>query len=155
MCIRDSRERGILTIIDGAQSGGQVPLDMHAFGVDVYAIPGQKWLCGPVGTGACYVRRASLGDILPTYLRGGSFDVNGFVVPSDGAARFETAEVNPLTGAGFRAGLQWIVDEVGLEWAHDRIKTLGERCFDGLAKIDGVTRAVSYTNLTLPTSELV
>ena len=85
-----------------------MPLDMHAFGVDVYAIPGQKWLCGPVGTGACYVRRASIGDILPTYLRGGTFDVNGFVVPPAGAARYETAEVNPLTGAGFRAGLEWI-----------------------------------------------
>ncbi len=133
------RERGILTIIDGAQSGGQVPMDMHAFGIDVYAIPGQKWLCGPVGTGACYVRRASIGDILPTYLRGGSFDVHGFVVPSEGAARYETAEVNPLTGAGFRAGLEWIVDEVGLDWAHARIKALGERCYDGLAQIDGVT----------------
>ena len=133
------RERGILTIIDGAQSGGQVPMDMHAFGVDVYAIPGQKWLCGPVGTGACFVRRESIGDIQPTYLRGGSFDVNGFVVPPVGAARYETAEVNPLTGAGFRAGLEWIVDEVGLEWAYNRIVALGERCYDGLAGVKGVT----------------
>ncbi|MCA9860266.1 MAG: aminotransferase class V-fold PLP-dependent enzyme [Thermomicrobiales bacterium] len=132
------RERGILTIIDGAQSGGHVPMDMHAFGVDIYAIPGQKWLCGPVGTGAVYVRRESMGDVLPTYLRGGSFDVNGFVVPSPGASRYETAEVNPLTGAGFRAGLQWIVDEVGLDWAYDRIRQLGERCYDGLATIPGI-----------------
>jgi L-cysteine/cystine lyase len=133
------RERGILSIIDGAQSGGQVPLDMHAFGVDVYAIPGQKWLCGPVGSGACFVRRESIGDILPTYLRGGNFDVNGFVVPPVGAARYETAEVNPLTGAGFRAGLEWIVDTVGIDWAYARVKALGERCFEGLAGIDGVT----------------
>lgn len=133
------RERGILTIIDGAQSGGQVPMDMHAYGVDVYAIPGQKWLCGPVGTGAVFVRRESMGDIIPTYLRGGTFDVNGFVLPSAGAARYETAEVNPLSGAGFRAGLQWFVEDVGLDWAYDRIKMLGERCFDGLQKVKGVT----------------
>ena len=114
-------------------------MDMHAFGVDVYAIPGQKWLCGPVGTGACYVRRESIGDIQPTYLRGGSFDVHGFVVPPAGAARYETAEVNPLTGAGFRAGLEWIVDEVGLDWAYDRVAALGERCYDGLASIKGVS----------------
>lgn len=133
------RERGILTIIDGAQSGGQVPMNMRAFGVDVYAIPGQKWLCGPVGTGACFVRRESLGDIQPTYLRGGSFDVNGFVTPAAGSARFETAEVNPLTGAGFRAGLEWIVEQVGLDWAYDRISYLGERCYSGLSAIDGVT----------------
>jgi L-cysteine/cystine lyase len=133
------RARGILTIIDGAQSGGQTPIDAHEMGVDVYAIPGQKWLCGPIGTGAVYVRRESMGDVLPTYLRSGTFDVNGFVLPPEGAARYETAEVNPLSGAGFRAALQWILDDVGLDWAYDRIKVLGERCFDGLQQIEGVT----------------
>jgi len=132
------RARGILSIIDGAQSAGQVPIDAHAMGVDVYAIPGQKWLFGPVGTGAVYVRRESMGDILPTYLRGGSFDVNGFALPPAGAARYETAEVNPLTGAGFRAGLQWFFEEVGLDWAYARVKALGERCFDSLQQIEGV-----------------
>ena len=28
---------------------------MHELGVDAYAVPGQKWLCGPEGVGALYV----------------------------------------------------------------------------------------------------
>ena len=49
----------ILVLIDGAQSAGNIPIDVKALDVDFYAIPMQKWLCGPDGTGALYVRYVS------------------------------------------------------------------------------------------------
>src|SRR5690606_10990457 len=35
-----ARENELLVIVDGAQSGGQVPVDLHALGIDAYAMAG-------------------------------------------------------------------------------------------------------------------
>jgi len=42
-------------LLDGAQGVGAIPVDVHALGCDAYAGAGQKWLCGPDGTGMLYV----------------------------------------------------------------------------------------------------
>jgi L-cysteine/cystine lyase len=42
-------------LLDGAQGVGAIGVDVAALGVDFYAGSGQKWLCGPVGTGMLYV----------------------------------------------------------------------------------------------------
>jgi L-cysteine/cystine lyase len=45
-------------LLDGAQGAGAVPVDVEALGCDAYTISGQKWLCGPDGTGGLWVRPA-------------------------------------------------------------------------------------------------
>jgi L-cysteine/cystine lyase len=42
-------------LLDGAQGVGAIPVDVHALGCDAYAGAGQKWLCGPDGTGMLFV----------------------------------------------------------------------------------------------------
>jgi selenocysteine lyase/cysteine desulfurase len=42
-------------LLDGAQGVGAIEVDVHALGCDAYAGAGQKWLCGPDGTGMLYV----------------------------------------------------------------------------------------------------
>src|SRR5439155_14976271 len=51
------RATGVPVLFDGAQGLGAVPLDVPALGCDFYAASGQKWLCGPDGSGSLYVRR--------------------------------------------------------------------------------------------------
>jgi selenocysteine lyase/cysteine desulfurase len=47
-------EVGVPVLLDGAQGVGAIPTDVRALGCAAYAGPGQKWLCGPDGTGMLY-----------------------------------------------------------------------------------------------------
>jgi L-cysteine/cystine lyase len=51
------RATGVPVLYDGAQGLGAVPVDVRELGCDFYAAAGQKWLCGPDGSGYLYVRR--------------------------------------------------------------------------------------------------
>src|SRR5258708_17666928 len=42
-------------LLDSAQGVGAIEVDLRALGCDAYAGAGQKWLCGPDGTGMLYV----------------------------------------------------------------------------------------------------
>jgi len=48
------RDCEVPVLLDGAQGPGAVPLDMRELGCAAYAAAGQKWLCGPDGTGVLY-----------------------------------------------------------------------------------------------------
>ncbi len=51
----DLAELDIPVVLDGAQGVGAVHTDVRALGCDAYAGAGQKWLCGPDGTGMLYL----------------------------------------------------------------------------------------------------
>ena len=65
-----ARQRGILTVVDGAQALGMLEIALREFGCDFYATCCHKWLGGSHGTGALYVRREMLDRLWPVEPRG-------------------------------------------------------------------------------------
>src|SRR4051794_27377665 len=58
-------------LLDGAQGVGAIDVDVAAIGCDFYAGAGQKWLCGPEGTGMLWVSpawRERVPPLTPGYL---------------------------------------------------------------------------------------
>jgi L-cysteine/cystine lyase len=135
------REWDIPVLIDGAQSAGAIPVDVKALGVDFYAIPMQKWLCGPDGTGALYVRREALSYISPTYVgpwsikheEGVEWELN------EGAQRFEVGGRQTAAIAGQAAVLNWLEETVGYQWIFDRVKSLSTYAHNTLKEVSGIT----------------
>ena len=115
-------ETGLPILVDGAQSVGTMPVD--ATGLDFYTISGQKWLCGPEGTGALVVAEPeALAVGRPSYLSQDGYEVDGAFEPKPGAARFDP-NLNPhALLAGLRAALA-----AQPEWRFERAAAAAERC---------------------------
>ncbi|HKU15385.1 MAG TPA: aminotransferase class V-fold PLP-dependent enzyme [Steroidobacteraceae bacterium] len=60
-----ARQRGILSVVDGAQALGMMDFLVRDLGCDLYATCCHKWLGGSHGTGALYVRREILDRVWP------------------------------------------------------------------------------------------
>ena len=67
--ISAARERGIITVIDGAQYAAHAPVDIAELGCDFFACSAHK-LCGPYGLGVLIARNELLERVTP-YAYGG------------------------------------------------------------------------------------
>ena len=80
-----AREAGILTVIDGAHAPGQIELDLHTLGADLYTGNLHKWLCAPKGAGFLWARPEVQPHIQPLVVGWGYgpeqslFEENAFV----------------------------------------------------------------------------
>lgn len=135
------REHDIPVLVDGAQSAGAIPIDVKALDVDFYAIPMQKWLCGPDGTGGLYTRRESLRYVNCTYV--GYFSIKHEEGVEwelqDDALRFELGGRQTAAIAGQTAVLHWMEEMVGYEWMFERISSLNAYACSALQSVPGLT----------------
>lgn len=61
-----ARERGILTLVDGAQSFGLMDVDLSDWQPDFFSGSAHKWPCGPKETGVLYVNARVHDDFWPS-----------------------------------------------------------------------------------------
>jgi L-cysteine/cystine lyase len=117
---------GVPFLLDGAQSIGAVPVDVRALGCDYYAASGQKWLCGPEGSGCLYVRPERLDELIVPWPGYGSLaDPHEPLAfePAEGVARLDHGFPSGLRSAYVLASLG-VFAEAGWDWVHERAASL-------------------------------
>lgn len=100
------RRRGILLLVDAAQSAGCLPLQVEDAAIDLLAVPGHKGLFGPPGTGFLYVgERVNPEPLLVGGTGSRSADLEQ---PGELPERYESGTPNMPGIAGLGAGVAWI-----------------------------------------------
>ena len=137
-----AHERGALMLVDGAQAAGAIPVNVRELGADMYAIPAQKWLLGPEGLGALWVRRELLEDARSTfasYFTFATIDSRGSRTLTEDARRFQSVGFHRPSIVGMARSIGWLTMFVGLDFVYRRGAEMAHRAADLLAGIDGVT----------------
>ncbi len=127
------RDRGVPFLVDAAQSAGRVPIDAGV--ADLIAVPGHKYLLGPLGTGAL-VMRPGVEEKIDTIREGGTGTVSEQDTQPDSLPdRYEPGSHNTLGIVGLDAGVEWILQRgVDRLWADEQRHI--ERIIDALADRD-------------------
>ncbi len=136
-----AHSRGALVAVDGAQAVGAIPVSVEELDADFYAVPGQKWLLGPDGTGALYCAPAVLDRPRLTFAGYASFESLGLDLEGKlrlDARRFEVAGYHQPSVLGFARSTAWLSMYVGLNWIHERTARLAGEAAAMLAAVPGV-----------------
>ena len=130
-----ARDRGLLTLVDGAQAAGQFPINLHDLGCDTYAVSLHKWILAPAGTGFLYVRQDARKRIRSAFAPDPTLEAPGFDPP--GTKDFPVR-------AAIGAALDF-VNTLGLENIENRCRSLSDYLKAGLAEIKGVKLLSGHT----------
>ena len=131
----EAKKRGAITLLDAAQSLGNVPLSVKSCNADMIAFTGHKGLHGPPGTGGLYVDPKL--DLEQIYVGGTGVRSDLMLHPPDMPMRLEAGTPNAPAFAGLAAALQWH-QKHGATHAQTAM-ALGDRLRNGLKEVQGVT----------------
>jgi L-cysteine/cystine lyase len=127
-------EGSVPVLLDGAQALGAVPVDVDALGCDFYAAPGQKWLCGPDGSGCLYVRADRVEELFPAWPSYMTLAVKGRTLGFElhpGARRFDIGWLNGTLASWSLAALD-VLEDAGWDWVLERGPALADLFADML-----------------------
>ena len=130
-----ARDKGILLIVDAAQTAGVKRIDMRQLGIDILCFTGHKGLMGPQGTGGMCVREGV--DIRPLTVGGTGVRTYSRTQPDRLPTLLEAGTLNGHGIAGLSAALDFI-SETGLENIEKKEAFLTERFYNGVKSVGGV-----------------
>jgi cysteine desulfurase/selenocysteine lyase len=137
LCAR-ARQRGIVTLVDAAQSGGHRPINVREIGCDFLAISGHK-MCGPTGIGVLYGRQEVL-EVMPPFQGGGEMILNVEYTGSTwkhAPHRFEAGTPDISGAVGLHAAMDYL-DGIGREQIARHDQELGAYAFAKLAELKDI-----------------
>ena len=147
-----ARERGVLTVVDGAQAVSMLDFRLAELGCDIYVTSLHKWTAGIYGSGALYVRRELMDQLTPLMVEmpdGWSTTTRfGQPAPPDSIefrqgwpeAMRRYATLYHYSGPILLGTLNAVEEllTVGLAHVDARVRELGDRLRAGLGDIAGV-----------------
>ena len=128
---RIARERGVLTLVDGAQSFGLLDVNLGDMQPDFYSGSAHKWPCGARECGVLFVNRTAQARLWPSIYSAYPGAV-GFSRTFEGFGQRDEA-----TMIAFRAALAF-QDKVGRAAIEERGRQLATQLVAGLSKLPGV-----------------
>lgn len=141
---REARARGILTLVDSAQSAGAVETDVSALQVDALALGAQKSLLSFYGLGFLYIRRELADRLHPIQAARYSMDLGpgahetavtrGDMPFHAGARRFELSNYSYVALAALEASLELILG-LGVPTIQEHGRRLAARLTRGLLEM--------------------
>lgn len=134
-----AHQKGIIVVVDGAQSVPHQFTDVQATDIDFLAFSGHK-MCGPTGVGVLYGKYELLCETKPTRLGGGSnsrYNSCGVVTLKNPPYKFEagTPHIEGVIGLG--AAIEYISD-LGMENIHSYEQELRTYCISKMKELDNL-----------------
>jgi selenocysteine lyase/cysteine desulfurase len=118
LCRLASR-RGVMTLIDGAQTFGSRRIDLHSIGCDFYSGSAHKWFVGPKEAGVLYVREERIEDHWPSIVSVG-YDGG----PENGARKFDNlGQRDDAAVAAVQTAVEFH-EAIGTDLIEERVKAL-------------------------------
>lgn len=129
---------GAQVVVDAAQSGGHLSLDVSDIGADYVAFSGHKTY-GPTGTGWLYAKQEHLEDAEPQLVGGGTIKLvtQTNTIWHEVPWRFEAGTPNISGIVGLSAAIAWL-QKLGLTkiWKHEQQIT--QYAMEKLSMVDGL-----------------
>ena len=132
-----ARERGVFSLVDGAQSFGALKIDLADMGCDAYSGSAHKWFMGPKEVGVLYVRKDSQDDVWPSIVSAGWRD------DVDSARKYEVLgqrDDAALTATGRGVDFH---EKIGPDRVEARMRQVATAIKEGLSGLPGVTLSTS------------
>ncbi len=127
---RLAKDRGIISVLDGAHPLGMIRFNLKEIGCDYYAGCFHKWLLGPIGTGWMYIKKERLEQTRVTHVA--AYSVNSFdmsqnppvmAYPNSSASRYSYGTFGGPQLKGCEAALE-LYQQIGPEKIETRIREL-------------------------------
>lgn len=134
-----ARQKGVLSLVDGAQAVGVIPVNVRDIGCDFYAGSGHKWLLGLPGIGFLYVRQEMLPGFVPLWAGPGSGEIeHEQVVWTRTASKIEVGTRDIAVLASLTESLAFIDRAGGVEAIARRVADLRQLLRTELARLPEV-----------------
>lgn len=131
-----SRDKGIVFLLDAAQTAGMLPIDVERDNIDMLACPGHKGLFGLQGTGFLYISPSVNLEPLKYGGTGGNSEMD--IMPNILPDRFEVGTQNTPGIGSLGEGVEFVMRE-GIDNIRAHEVNLTERLIKGLEEIKRVT----------------
>jgi cysteine desulfurase/selenocysteine lyase len=136
--IAKAKAVGAVTLLDGAQSAGHMPINVQELGCDFFVFSGHK-MCGPTGIGVLYGRMALL-ETMPPWHGGGEMILSVTMEGSTYKApphRFEAGTPNIAGVIGLGAAIDYL-QAIGLENIQRHDHNLANYAVQLMSEVPGI-----------------